>query len=42
MFPVRTSNDLGDFYFRWLENSIIDIDKMASIPLIDHLNWDPY
>ena len=30
------------FYFRWLEKSVIEIGKAASIALIsNHLNWKP-
>ena len=33
---------LDEFYFRWLENSVIEIGKSALIPLIfHHLNWNP-
>ena len=30
------------FYFRWLENSVIEIGKAATIVLMsNHLNWNP-
>ena len=30
-----------EFYFRWLENSVIEIEKAAYNPLIfNHLNWN--
>ena len=31
------------FYFRWFENSVIQIGKAAAISLrFNHLNWNPY
>ena len=34
-------NDLDEFYFRWLENSAIEIAKRAKIPLIfNHLKCE--
>ena len=37
-----TVNNLDEFCFRWWENSIIEIGKPASFPLIFyHLKWSP-
>ena len=41
-FTVHQCACLDDFNFRWLENSVIEIGKAASIPLIfNHLNKKP-
>ena len=42
IFLIKNSNTLDKLYFRWLENSVIEIGKAASIALIsNHLNWSP-
>ena len=33
---------LDEFYYRWFENSVIEIEKAASITLMfNHLKWNP-
>ena len=36
---TQTSTYSDKYYFRWLENSVIEIGKAAKVPLIfNHLN----
>ena len=35
--PTDVSTNKGEFYFRWLENTVVDIGKAASISLMFHL-----
>ena len=40
---ISMKSDIGEFYFRWLENSVIEIGKATKIPLIfNHLNWNSF
>ena len=43
--PSKTElwiKNLYQVYFRWLENSVIEIEKAASLSLIfNYLNWTP-
>ena len=42
-FNFRMSSFLDEFYFRWWENSVIEIGKAVSIPLMfNHQNWNFY
>ena len=41
LIPVWFDLFLGEFYFRWFEKNVIEIDKATVIPFIfNHLKWN--